>query len=76
MINIFYYFYQMTLVVNPKNKQQEKVIKAFMQSQNIHFYTEEEEDAALQSAMQKGRKTALVNENEKQAFISQLKNAE
>ena len=66
----------MTLVVNPKNKQQEKIIKAFMQSLDINFTTEEEEDAALNTAMQKGRKTALANENEKEAFLAKLKNAE
>ena len=66
----------MTLVVNPKNKQQEKVIKAFMQSLDISFHTEAEEDAALYTAMQKGRKTALAKENEKQAFLAKLKNAE
>jgi len=66
----------MTLVVNPKNKQQEKIIKAFMQSLDINFTTEEEEDAALHTAMQKGRRTALANENEKEAFLAKLKNAE
>lgn len=62
----------MTLVVNPKNKEQEKIIKAIMQSLDISFHTEEEEDAALHTAMQKGRKTALATEREKQAFISRI----
>lgn len=66
----------MTLVVNPKNKQQEKIIKAFMKSLDITFYIEEEEEAALHNAMQKGRKTPLANENEKHAFLAKLKNAE
>ena len=35
----------MTLVVTPKNKQQEKIIKTFMQSLDINFHSEE--DAAL-----------------------------
>ncbi len=35
----------MTFVVIPKNKQQEKIIKTFMQSLDINFHSEE--DAAL-----------------------------
>ena len=37
----------MTLVVNPKNKQQEKIIKVFMQSLDINFHSEEEAALAI-----------------------------
>ena len=65
----------MTLVVTPKTKNEEKVLKAFLQSLNIGFHTEAEEDAALIKAMQQGRKTSLLNESEKKAFLNKLKNA-
>ena len=47
----------MPLIINPKNKQQEK------------------EEAALANAMQKGRKTALLNKAEKADFLRRLKQA-
>ena len=65
----------MTLVVNPKNKQQEKTIKAIMRSLDISFHTEEEEDIALHDAIKEGRKTELLNEKEKKAFVMKLKKA-
>ena len=55
----------MSLIVNPKNKQQEKVVKAFLSILNIGFHFEAEDDAALANAIQKGRKTALLNKTEK-----------
>lgn len=63
----------MALIVTPKNKQQEKVIKAFLNSLEIGFYSEAEEDAALYNAMQKGRKTALLSKAQKTAFLQRLK---
>jgi hypothetical protein len=63
----------MTLIINPKNKQQEKVVKAFVNSLRIDFYSEVEEDAALVNAMQKGRKTALLNKTDKADFLKRLK---
>jgi hypothetical protein len=65
----------MSLIINPKNKQQEKVVMAFLSSLNIGFHSEAEEDAALAIAMQKGRKTALLNKTEKADFLKQLKQA-
>lgn len=65
----------MSLIVNPKNKQQEKVVRAFLSSLNIGFHSEAEEEAALVSAMQKGRKTALLNKTEKADFLRSLKQA-
>ena len=65
----------MALIVTPKNKQQEKVIKAFLNSLEIGFYSEAEEDAALYNAMQKGRKTPLLNKAQKVVFLQSLKQA-
>jgi hypothetical protein len=65
----------MTLIINPKNKQQEKVVRAFLNSLNIGFHSEAEEDAALVNAMQRGRKTALLNKTEKADFLRRLKQA-
>lgn len=65
----------MTLIINPRNKQQEKVVRAFLSSLNIGFHSEAEEDAALVNAMQKGRKTALLNKTEKGDFLKRLKYA-
>jgi hypothetical protein len=65
----------MSLIINPKNKQQEKVVRAFLSSLNIGFYSEVEEEAALANAMRKGRKTALLNKAEKADFLRQLKQA-
>jgi hypothetical protein len=65
----------MSLIINPKNKQQEKVVRAFLSSLNISLYSEAEEEAVLANAMQKGRKTALLNKAEKVEFIRRLKQA-
>ncbi len=65
----------MSLIINPKNKQQEKVVRAFLSSLNIGFYSEAEEEAALANAMQKGRKTTLLNKAEKADFLRRLKQA-
>ena len=54
---------------------QEKVVRAFLNSLNIGFYSEAEEEAALANAMQKGRKTALLNKTEKTDFLRRLKQA-
>ena len=65
----------MALIINPRNKQQEKVVRAFLSSLNIGFYSEAEEDVALASAIRKGRKTALLNKAEKADFLRRLKQA-
>lgn len=65
----------MSLIINPKNKQQEKVVRAFLSSLNIGFYSEAEEEGALANAMQKGKKTALLNKAEKADFLRRLKQA-
>lgn len=65
----------MTLIVNPKNRQQEKIIKAFLTSLKIGFHSEAEENEALYKAMQAGRKTRLLNKSEKEDFLNRLKAA-
>jgi hypothetical protein len=63
----------MALIVTPKNKKEEKVLKAFLNSLEIGFHSEADEDAALHNAMQKGRKTVLLDKTEKEAFLKRLK---
>ncbi len=63
----------MTFIVTPKNKKEEKIVKAFLTSLQIGFHSEAEEDAALHNVMQKGRKSALLSKTEKSAFIKRLK---
>ena len=65
----------MALIINPRNKQQEKIVRAFLNSLNIGFHSEAEEDAALVNAIQKGRKTALLTKTEKAGFLKRLKQA-
>ena len=65
----------MTLIVTPKNKKEEKVLKAFLNSHSIGFHSEAEEDNALHNAMQRGRKTALLSKAEKTVFLKHLKKA-
>jgi hypothetical protein len=62
----------MTLIIDLKNKDQEKVLKAFLSSLNIGFYTQADEDAALYSAMLKGRKSKLLSKEEKLDFVKKI----
>lgn len=62
----------MTLIVETKNKRQEKALVAFLESLKIGYHTEEEEDVALHAAMVKGRKTKLLSKAEKNAFVKNL----
>ncbi len=63
----------MALTVTPKNKKEEAILKAFLNNLKIGFHSEADEDAALYKAMQKARKTALLNQREKEEFIKKLK---
>ena len=63
----------MTYIVNPRNRKQEKELETLLKSLSIGFYTEEKEDAAIINAMEKGRKTRLLNATEKTAFLRKLK---
>jgi len=65
----------MAYIVNPKNKREEKILKALLKSLSIGFYTEEQEDAAILKAMEKGRKTKLLTTNQKKSFLRKLKSA-
>ena len=62
----------MTLIVDIKNKKEEKVLKAFLNSLKIGFHTEAEEDAALYAAMIEGKKTKLLSKKEQENFIHRL----
>jgi hypothetical protein len=44
-----------------------------LNSLEIGFHSEADEDAALYNAMQQGRKTALLNKTEKDNFLKRLK---
>jgi hypothetical protein len=63
----------MALIITPKNKKQEKIVKAFLNSLEIGFHSESEEDAAIYVAIQKGRKSPLLSTNQKKAFLHNLK---
>lgn len=65
----------MALIVNPKNKQQEKIVRAFLTSPEIGFHSETKENDALYKAMQVGRKTRLLSKPEKENFLKRLKGA-
>jgi len=62
-------------IVRTKNKKEEKVIEAFLSSLDIDFHTQAQEDEALYKAMQDDRKTPLLNKEEKEEFLKQLKSA-
>jgi hypothetical protein len=63
----------MAIIVTPKNKKEEKVLKAFLNTLEIGFYTEADEDAALLNAMKQGAKTSLLTKTEKTDFLKNLK---
>ena len=65
----------MTLIIDTKNLREEKALKNFLQLHSIRYYTEAEEDAALLTAMGKGRKSAILSATEKQSFLTKLKKA-
>lgn len=58
------------IIVFPKNRKEEKLLKTFLASLSIDFYVEE--DVALHTAMVKGRKTKLLNKKEQLDFIKNL----
>jgi hypothetical protein len=65
----------MTLIINTKNRRQERVVKAFLSSLSIGYHSETEEDAALLKAMERGRKSRLLSVAEKTAFLKKIKSA-
>ncbi len=62
-------------IIRPKNRKEEKVVEAFLSSLEIKYHTEAQEDMALLKAMQKDRKTPLLNEAQKQDFVKSLKSS-
>ena len=66
----------MTYIVNPKNKKEEKALEKMLKGLSIGFYTGAKEDTAILKAMEKGRKTALLDTIEKTGFLRKLKTAE
>ena len=65
----------MTLIIDTKNLREEKALKNFLQIHSIRYYSEAEEDAALLTAMEKGRKSAILTPSEKESFLTKLKKA-
>jgi len=63
-------------IIKTKSKKEEKVVKAFLSSLDIDFYTEAQQEKALYKKMETDRKTPLLNHSEKETFIRQLKSAE
>jgi len=62
-------------IIKTKSKKEEKVVKAFLSSLDIDFHTEEQDEEALYEKMQMNQKTSLLNQNEKEDFIEQIKSA-
>ena len=69
------YIYLMTYIVNPKNKEEERVLEAILKGLSISYYSEEKEDAAIIKAMEKGRKSKLLTRSEKTTFLRKLKSS-
>jgi len=65
----------MTLIIDTKNSREEKALKNFLKLHSIRYYTEAEEDAALLTAMEKGRKSAILTYSQKDSFLAKLKKA-
>lgn len=61
------------IIVKTKTKKQERVVKSFLESLDIKFMTEAQEEAALYKAMLKGKKTKSLSAKEQDAFIKKLK---
>ena len=62
------------MVIDTKNKKQEKIIQAFLDSLEVSYYTEAQEEQALYNAMKKGKKTKLLSVEEKNKFVKSLNN--
>ena len=62
-------------IIRTKNKKEEKVVKAFLSSLDIDFYTDAQKEEVLYNKMTTDRKTRLLGENEKDSFIKQLKSS-
>lgn len=58
-----------TIVIDTKNKKQEKIIQAFLDTLEVSYYTEAQEEQALYNAMKKGKKTKLLSEKKNNGFL-------
>jgi|GEM_PF-1474164 len=58
-----------------RNRVITKMVRAFLSSLNIGFYSEAEENAALINTVQKGSPPPLLNKVEKADFFKRLKSA-
>lgn len=67
--------FSMDLIVKTRNKKEEKIVKAFLDSLDMDYFTEIQEEKALYKAMRVGKKTRRLTQKEKEAFINSLKNA-
>lgn len=63
------------IIVKAKTKKQEKAIKNFLESLDVEYMTEVQEEAALYNAMLKGKKTKILSAKEQDAFLKKLKQA-
>ena len=68
----------MALIIKTKNKQQEKVVRAFLEENGIDFYTKVEEDAApyiirTKKALSPKEKKILQNIEQSVEFINKYK---
>lgn len=65
----------MDLIVKTRNKKEEKIVQAFLDSLDIDYFTEIQEEKALYNAMKEGKKTRRLSQKEQEAFINSLKSA-
>ena len=63
------------LIVKAKSKTEERIVQAFLDSLEIDYYTEVEEDKALYKAMMKGKKTRRLTQKEQEDFVKSLRRA-
>lgn len=66
----------MDLFVKTRNKKEEKIVKAFLNSLDMDYFTEIQEEKALYEAMKEGKQTRRLTQKEKESFIKSLKNAQ
>ncbi len=64
-----------TIIIDTKNKKQQRIIHAFLDSLEIDYHTEAQEDKALYNAMKQGKKSRLLSADEKKGFLKSLTDA-
>lgn len=63
-----------TIIIDTKSKKKEKIIHAFLDSLEVDYHTEAQEEEALYHAMKKGKKSKILSVDEKRDFLNSLKN--